>query len=89
MTHAAGRWVRVDDGELFRCVCGLVKDGATRGPKGGRQWKWRLRDETEVCGPDCRSLEDHAIDEMDGSARAAWEEEQGETIYGPDERDWP
>ena len=93
MTHhpsdGAGQLVMVADGEVFGCRCGKVLDGATRGPRGGRRWKWVLNDGSEFCSPDCPARELHKIEEADDSARAAWEEQQGETIYGSDERDWP
>ena len=89
MSHHDGQFVAVADDEVFRCACGTVLEGATRGPRGGRRWKWVLADGSEFCSPDCPARELHKIEEADDSARAAWEEEEGETIYGPDERDWP
>ena|SRR3990167_4223837 len=80
--HDGGKFVAVADGEVFRCACGAALDGSTRGPRGGRRWKWVVADGSEFCSPACPAREERKIEEADDSARAAWEEEEGERRYG-------
>ena len=84
-----GELVKIEDGEVYRCPCGIVKDGSTRGPRGGRRWKYVLTNGMALCAHDCTYRPQAEADDAADSARAAFEEDQGEAMFGPDERDWP
>lgn len=67
MPDTPGRLEKVDEGEVFTCVCGVRKDGSKVGPRGGRQWAWRMPDGKRFCSKDCSKLTDTTvIDDMAG-----------------------
>jgi hypothetical protein len=72
----------IEPGDVLKCRCGKVKDGAKRGPKGGRQWAWRLADGTRVCGKDCPALGIIGDQASEDDARGDWEAQQAMEKYG-------
>ena len=77
-----GRLEIIDAGEVFRCRCGTVKDGATVGPKGGRQWAWRVSPDLRVCSRKCPAIVEAQDDAANDEARGVWEAQQAMEKYG-------
>jgi hypothetical protein len=67
--------VGLADDEQFTCRCGTRKDGAMRGPRGGRQWLWQIG-EDRLCGPKCPLRDELAIERAQDDARGDWEADQ-------------
>jgi hypothetical protein len=71
----------IDHGETFRCRCGKTKDGSKRGPKGGRQWAWKLPDGSRVCSKTCPGIGILADGRATDDARGDWEAQQAMEKY--------
>lgn len=70
---ADGRLTIIEEGALFTCACGKVKDGSKRGPRGGRQWKWVTDEGMEFCAKECPKNDTPTLDDQ---GRGEWEAEQ-------------